>query len=832
VSNLKLAFRTLLKTPFITGVAVLSLALGIGANSAMFSLFDQLILKELAVPEPERLVNLAAPGPKPGGTSCNQSGSCEDVFSYPMFRDLEREQGALSGLAAHFIFGASLAYGDVSLAGDALYVSGSYFPLLGVQPALGRLLGPADDQAVGEHYVVVLSHELWAGQLGADPGVVGRTLVVNGRPLTVLGVAPERFTGTTLGSRPLVYVPISMRGVLSGFTGFDNRRSYWAYVFGRLAPGVTREQAGTELNRIYRGIVNDVEAPLQEGLSEQTLQRFRAKEILVSEGRRGQSSFHEDAGTPLNLLLTVTGVVLLIACANIANLLLARGARRGPEIAIRGALGGSRRRLLVQLLTESWVLAALGSVASLVVAWWTLELISRALPPGEVGLFEPQISARMVLFSAALAVGTGVLFGLYPALHSTRPDLVTALKNSSGQPAGARAASRFRSALVTAQIALSMTLLVLAGLFIKSLANVSRVELGVAADELITFRLAPIRSGYDVARSRELFERVEEEMARLPGVTGVTSSRVPILAGSSSGNDVTVEGFEGGPDVDQNARVNEVGPGYFAALGASLLAGREFTTADDDIAPGVAIVNEAFAAKFNLGGPAAVGKRMRIGRGEGDLDIEIVGLARNMKYNDVKQDVPPQYFLAHRQAGNVGTLTFYARTSDDPSGALAGVRPMMERIDRELPIEELKTLEQQIRENVTGDRIISTLAISFAALATLLTAIGLYGVLAYTVAQRTREIGLRMALGANALRVRGMVVRQVAVMTAIGAAVGIGAALGLGRAAQSLLFGTQGHDPAVIAAVAVALAGVALAAAYVPALRASRVDPMKALRYE
>jgi predicted permease len=832
LSNLKLALRRLAKTPFITTVAVLSLALGIGANSAMFSLFDQMILKKLPVPEPERLVNLAAPGPKPGSQSCNQAGSCEDVFSYAMFRDLEREQRAFSGIAAHNLTFFSLSYRDVPFTGDGVYVSGSYFPVLGVQPALGRLLGPNDDQAPGQHYVVVLSHEVWTSQLGADPGVLNQTLIVNGQPFTIVGVAPEGFGGATLGARPLAYVPISMRGVLSAFTGFDNRRNYWVYLFGRLAPGVSVEQADAEINRLYQGIVNEVEVPLQEGLSEQTMQQFRAKKVLLSDGSRGQSSFQADVGTPLNLLLTVTGVVLLIACANIANLLLARGARRGPEIAIRGALGGSRKRLLGQLLTESWTLAALGALGSLLVARWTLVLIERALPPGDNGLFQSRISFTMIAFSAALAMGTGLLFGLYPALHSTRSDLVTALKNSSGQPAGARSASRFRSSLVTAQIALSMTLLVLAGLFIKSLANVSRIELGVSAEDAFTFRLSPVRSGYDPARSRELFERVEQGLARLPTVVSVTSTRIPILAGSSSGNDVTVEGFEGGPDVDQNARMNEVGAGYFAALGIRVLAGREFTMADDSVAADVAVVNESFARKFNMGGAQAVGKRMRIGRGDGDLDIEIVGLVKDTKYASVKDEVPPQYFRPHRQSPALGTLTFYARTSQDPEAALASVRPLMESIDPSLPIEELKTLEQEIGETLTGDTIVSTLAIAFAGLATLLTAVGLYGVLAYTVAQRTREIGLRMALGAGSARVRAMVVKQVGWMTVIGGVLGIAAAYGLGRAARSLLFGVQSHDPVVIVLVSVVLAAVALSAAYVPALRASRVDPMKALRYE
>jgi predicted permease len=832
MSDLKLALRTLLKTPFVTTVAILSLALGIGANAAIFSLYEQMVLRELRVPEPERLVNFAAPGPKNGSVSCNQAGGCDEVFSYAMFRDLEREQSGFTGIAAHFLFGTNLSYRNQTTNAEGLYVSGSYFPVLGIQPALGRLLGPADDQNIGEHFVVVLSHEYWETQLGADPSVLGQTLIVNGQPLAIVGVTPEGFRGTTLGSRPLIFVPISMRGLLTtGFTGFENRRSYWAYLFARLEPGATLEQVGQDLNRLYRAILNDVEAPLQDGMSGETLARFQQKEITFSDGRRGQSSLHREVSTPIFLLMAVTGVVLLIACANIANLLLARGARRVTEVAIRGALGAGRGRLLRQLLTEACLLSVLGGAASLAVAWLTLRLILRAIPPEDGQLFVAALSPSMALFTAAIALGTGVLFGIYPALHSTRSDLVSSLKASAGQPSGARAAARFRSGLVTAQIALAMTLLVLAGLFVKSLMQLSTQDIGLEARGLMTFRLSPVRSGYDPVRSRALFDAVEEELARLPGVTAVTSARVPILSGSNTTNDVSVEGFEGGPDVDQNASTNDVGAGYFRAVGIPMLAGREFTPADDSAGARVAIVNQAFARKFNLDERTTVGKRMRIGRGD-DLDIEIIGLVQDAKYSNVRDEVPPQYFRPHRQAQNVGSLTFYARSAAEPSVMLGSVRSVMQRLDPNLPVEALRTLEQEIAFSATGDRIVGTLAAAFAGLATLLTAIGLYGVLAYTVAQRTREIGLRMALGAGSERVRAMVLRQVGIMTLIGATVGIVAAYFLARAASSLLYGLTGTDPWVLGSVTVLLVVVSLASAYVPALRASRVDPMQALRYE
>jgi predicted permease len=831
MAHLKLAFRRLFKTPFVTLVAVLSLALGIGANAAIFSLFEQTLLRALPVQAPERLVSLSAPGPKPGSQSCNNAGNCDTVFSYPMFRDLEREQTVFAGLAAHRSFGANLAYQGQTLSGEGMLISGSYFPVLGLQPALGRLLGPEDDRTIGGHFVAVLSHAFWVARLGGSVAVLDETLVVNGQPMTIVGVAPRGFEGTTLGQRPQVFVPITMRGLMApGFDGFENRRSYWAYVFARLKPGVSVEQARTAINVPYRAIVNEVEAPLQQGMSEQTMARFRTKEVAIEEGRQGQSTLHGEARTPMILLLSITGIVLLIACANIANLLLARAAARSSEMAVRLSLGAGRRQLVTQLLTESVLLAALGGLASLLVARWTLGLMGSLLPPEAAATFQFELQPAMVYFTAALSLGTGLLFGIVPALHSTRPDLVTALKAQAGQPSGARAAARFRTALVTAQIALSMALLVAAGVFVRSLVNISRVDLGLQVDDVVTFRISPELNGYEAVRSRALFERLEEELAALPGVTGVAAARVPLLAGSNWGSSVSVEGFEAGPDTDRHAFFNQVGPGYFRTLGIPLMAGREFTASDTDEAPGIAIVNEAFATKFNLG-REAVGKRMGVG-GPDNLDLEIVGVAANTKYSQVEQEPPPLFVRPYRQDDSIGSVSFYVRTSLDSAQLLRTVPGVISRLDPDLPVEDLKTMPQQVRDNVFVDRVITTMSAAFALLATLLAAVGLYGVLAYTVAQRTREIGLRMALGADARRVREMVLRQVGWMTLIGGAVGIAAALGIGRFARSLLFELEGHDPTVIAASAGLLVLVALGAGFIPAHRASRVDPMRALRYE
>ena len=829
--HVKLAVRMLLKTPFVTTVAVLSLALGIGANAAIFSLFDQMLMRPLPVAEPGQLVNLSLPGPMPGSTSCNQSGDCDIIFSYPMLRDLEKQQTVLTGVAGHFLFGVSLAVDNEPSTGQGAYVTGSYFPVLGVQPAVGRLLAPSDDEVIGANFVTVISHAYWQERFGADPSVVGRTLKVNGQSMTIIGVAPRGFEGTTTGSRPQVYVPISMRGVFqNNFRGFENRRQYWIYVFGRLKPGVSIAQAKAGLDGVVRPILAEVEAPLQTGMSDQTMARFKAKEMVVEPGQRGQSSIHEEAQTPLMMLFAITGVVLLIACANIANLLLARGAGRATEMGVRLALGASRRHLLTQLLTESVILALAGGLASLVVAKWTLDFIAALLPPEAASSLAFELQPSVILFAAALSVATGLLFGMFPALHSTRSDLISAIRAGTNQIAGGRAAARFRAALVTVQISLSMALLISAGLFLKSLVNVTKVDLGVKVDNVFTFAISPLRAGYDSTRAMVLYPRIEEELAAIPGVTGVTSSTVPLLANSNWGTDVRVQGFESGPDIDSNSRFNQVGAGYFSTLGVEMISGREFTAGDQLGTTRVAIVNEAFAKKFGLG-TDAVGKFMG-NQGNDSLNIQIVGLVKDAKYSDVKDEIPPVHFVPWRQQTRVGGIYYYVRTSLPPEQLYATIPATMKRIDPSLPLEDMKTMPQQIRENVFLDRMISILSAAFALLATLLAGVGLYGVLAYTVAQRTREIGVRMALGADGARVQALVMKQVGLMMLVGAVVGVTAAFALGRAAQSLLFGLEGNDPLVFLAAAVLLGVVALSAGYLPARRAARVDPMRALRYD
>ena len=833
MSSLKFAFRTLFKTPFVTVIAIVSLALGIGANAAIFSAYNQMLLQSLSVPRPVDLVNLSAPGPKPGSQNCGQAGDCDDVFSYAMFRDLQQVQTVFTGVAAHQLFGANLALEDQTMSGQGLLVSGNYFQVLQVQPAIGRLFDSNDDRLVGEAPAVVLSHGFWTTKYAADPGVLNKTLKINGRTLTIVGVAPAGFEGTTLGAKPDVFVPITLKGQMSpGWNAWSNRSNYWAYLFARLRPGVAIEAARESLNTQYRAILSDVEAPLQQGMSDATMVRFKAKPIEVEPGGLGQSSVREGATTPLYLLLGVTGLVLLIACANIANLLLARSAARSSEMAVRLSIGASRSRLIGQLLTESLLLAIFGGIAGMFVARWTLGLIMSLLPAQVAQTMTLTLSPRAMLFAAIVTVGTGLLFGLFPALHSTRPDLVSTLKSQAGQPSGARGAARFRLVLATTQIALSMLLLAASGFFVKSLLNVSRVQLGVKTDHMITFRLSPILNGYKPDQSRLFYQRLEEELRGTPGVTAATASTVPLLTGNNWGNSVAVQGFPAGPDTDNGSSYNEVGPGYFSTLGVPLMSGREFTDADVLGAQKVVIVNETFAKKFNLGRDA-VGKL--IGTNEGyrsRLDTMIVGVVQDAKYSNVKQKVPPVFFTPYRQDPSIGSASFYVRTSGDPAQMATAVSAVVRRLDPNLPVVGLKTLDQQVRDNTFMDHMMTTLSALFAGLATVLAAVGLYGVLAYTVSQRTREIGLRMALGAAPGRVRAMVLRQVAWMTLVGGIVGLAGAVGVAYAAGSILFELKPWDPLVLAASAVLLTFVAVGAGFIPARRASLIDPMRALRYE
>jgi predicted permease len=827
-ADLRYAVRGLVARPLFALVAIGSLALGIGVNTAMFSLFEQVVLRPLPVHEPARLVNLSAPGIKAGSTSSDNTGPRDDILSHPMFRDLQAQlPPQLAGIAGHRAMPVTFGWQQQVADGRALLVSGNYFELLGLRPALGRLLA-ADDDREGAAAVVVLSHDYWMDRLGGRPEVIGQSLRINDQTLTVVGVGPVGFRGTTVGSRPEVFAPLRLAPRLQqrGGFGLEDRRSYWVYAFGRLAPGSGIAEAQAALNQPYARLLQEIELPLHADLEPGARAEFASRRLLLAPGARGQSTTAASIGRPLGLLLGVAALVLLIACLNIANLLLARGAARAGEFAIRASIGASRGRLLRQLLLESLLIALLGALASLPLAAAATAGLLGWLPPVAARAFDGALSVEALQFTVLVAALTVLLFGLFPALQLARAAPIAALRGETGQ-AGSRGGNRFRAGLATAQIAFSMASLVLAGLFGKSLANIAGEDLGMRVESLAVMAIAPARRGYDDARATALYDRLEQELAGLPGVTAVATSQVPLLANSDWSSNVSVEGFASSAD-DTSTSYNRIGVGFFDTLGIPLLAGRDFALTDNEGAAKVAIVNRSFVERYGLP-DNPVGRRMAVGSSE-QLDIEIVGLVADSKYNDVRRRPVPLFFLPRRQDSAL-TMNFYVRSALPPETLLPQLAAAVARLDPDLPVAP-RTLPQDIAMTIVTERAVGVLSAAFALLSTLLAALGLYGLLSYTLSQRTREIGLRLALGAAPRRLAAMLLGQVGRMTVVGGLIGFAIAFAAGRAAQSLLFGLESHDPVVFAAAAGVLGLVALASGAVPARRASRIDPMTALRHD
>lgn len=592
-----------------------------------------------------------------------------------------------------------------------------------------------------------------------------------------------------------------------------------------MKPGVTIEQASAAINSLHRGLLDEVEKPLNTSIPEE---QFRERRIALEPGARGQSSISLGAAEPLTLLLGITLVVLLIACVNIANLLLARGASRAGEMAIRSSIGASRRHLVIQLLAELGVLAAIGAMLSLPVAAITLGIVTAIMPERLAEGLGVGLDPAATSFAVGVSLLTVLAIGLAPILRGTRVNLGLVLKAYGAQAPGGPALSRIRATLVTAQIAFSLVLLVLAGLFAKSLMNVARVDLGMDLDSVMSFEVSPRLNGYSLEQATQLYDRMEEELAAQPGVARVASAGIPVIAGSVANLSVSREGFEPTPGADTTSRFNMVGPGFFATLGIPLLAGRDITRGDTSSSSRVAVVNESFVRRFKLEGKAIGAHFNTFLTG----DMEIIGLVADPKYASVNEDAPPQFFIPRSQFERLPSSSFYVRAGMEPNALARTIRRVVASLDPNLPVSNLTTMERQFRDDVFLDRLIATLSAGFAGLATLLAAVGLYGLLAYSVTRRTRELGLRLALGADAGRLRFMVLKQVGLMGLVGGLAGLAAVIGVGRLTESMLFGLTGYDPLVLAAAVILLCAVVLFASYLPARRASNVAPMEALRYE
>ncbi|MCK7593538.1 ABC transporter permease [Pseudomarimonas salicorniae] len=831
IKDFAYALRGWSSQPVVAVVAALSLALGLGVNAAIFSLYEQVMLRPLPVEQPHQLVNFSAPGPKPGSTSNNDAGPREHILSLPMLRDLAASPAPLEGVAGHRGIDVGLGFAGESQPGEGLLVSGQYFELLRLAPQAGRLIGPADDSGAGDARIVVLSDRFWRERLGGDPGVLGQTLRVNGQPLEIVGIAPPGFHGTTLTSPTDVFLPIGLRWALLPQQRNDreDRNSYWVYAFGRLPEGVEAAHAEAALNTLYQRLVREVELPALSFGDAGQREAFAAKTLQLLPGFQGQSSITARAGTGLSMLWAIAGLVLLIACLNVANLLLARGVARSGELALRASIGASRGRLLRQLFAESLALALLGGLASLPVAAATLGLMARLLPNTATASLDLALNLPVVGFALLLALCSTLLFGLLPAWRQSRVPPMQALRQGDSR-GGSRFATRFRQTLATAQIALSMASLVLAGLFAQSLYNLQRAEPGLDIEAVASFSVAPRRNGYGAEQADAFYSRLEERLAAVPGALSVTSSMVPLLSGSDWGTNVEVEGRERERG-DDHSYYNEIGLNFFDTLGVRLLAGRDFAASDTGERPRVAIVNQRFAEKFGLG-REAVGKRMGLGSGNVELDIEIVGIVAGSSYDSIRDQGKEQFFLPRRQTGGHPQMLFYVRAAQAPEALLQSLRAAVAELDPQLPVENLETLSQRVRQSTAMERVLSLFTGSFAVLATLLAAVGLYGVVSYGLNQRLREFGLRLALGAPPERLRRMVFAQVGRMATIGLLLGLGAALAAARSAESLLFGLSAHDPRVVFGALAVLLAAALGAALVPARRAGRIDPMQALRHD
>jgi predicted permease len=805
------------------------------------------------VAEAERLVSLTDPGPKLVGRMTQQlfaqqrptnSGGLETLFSYPMFRDLERAQAPFVGLAAYTSFDASLFAGERARIAAGLLVSGSYFSVLDLRPALGRLLGPDDDRVAGQATSVVLSHAYWVSEFNANPNVLGQVLTVNDVPLTVVGVAPAGFYGTTVGGRPSFFAPITMkfptedRGVLARalFPNHERRDFYWVHLFARLRPGITRDEAAAAMQPLYGTTLREVEAPLITGADEQQLAGFRNRTLELEPGARGQTSSEilSSARNSLELLLAVSGVVLLLCSANVAGLIVLRATGRRGEIALRGSLGATRTRLASLQLAESLVFALPAAIMSLPVAWLTLRVAIQV--PG-IASAAPDVRLSGIAALAAIGIGvaSAVAVGLLPIRGLLRIKPGSALQEFGARHTTTKGVARFRAALATAQVALSMALLAMMGVFAQSLANIARLDLGVHIDSVVMFDAS---RGPDRFTDATLFGRVEDALRAIPGVSSVASSGTPVLSLEASPNQsFTVEGVEAEP---VSTFLDRVSPDFFQTFDIALIAGRSFNDTDDVF--GTIVVNRRFAEHFGLSPDEIIGRKLNLGFAKS----EVIGVVADVRAGKVTGEIVPQTFsrnairptpaAAPFRAGTVRSYvpnsTFYVRSARPPEDLMSVVRETVARVDPTMPITNLQTVEQQFRDNIAIERFFAATSTASATLATVLAALGLYGVLAYSVAQRSREIGLRVALGAPTSRIRRMVLRQVTRMAVIGIVLGGAAATIFGRAAQSVLFGVDAGDPLMLAAAALVLTAVTLVAAYIPARRASRVDPMSVLRYE
>jgi predicted permease len=827
--DLRYALRGLRRSPLFTTVASLSLALGIGANTAIFTLIDQVLLRKLPVRSPEQLVMLYQAGPH------NGSNMGSRMNSYPMYQDFQQRAEPLSEVLCRRLVPASVSVDNQTERLTAEVVSGNYFSMLGVPAAIGRVFNSKeDDQNYNAHPVVVLSYAYWESRFARDASVVGRKILVNDYPMTIVGVSAAGFDGIDPVEAPAIRVPVQMKPVMLPewpWLHVDDRRSRWVQVFARLKPGYTAESVAGTLQGLFLQIrKHEMTLPAARDWSQYMRDQFMRGEMRVESAATGYSGARDEFSTALVVLMCMVGLVLLIACANVANLLIARGFARQRELAVRLSLGASRAILVRQMLVESLVLSAAGAAVGLAFSVWLTRGLLALMPTGSSPLLvSPSPDLRILSFTLAVSVATGVIFGLVPALRASAPDPWKTLKDTVGSIARAGGSLFLRKGLVAAQVALSFLLLFGAGLFVRSLQNLRTIDTGVTLDNLVTFQIAPALSGYDRERATVLYRQILERLRAAPGIRGAGVASMAILSGREMDSTMSVEGHRPQDGEDMQAFMNGLSPGYFEAMRIPVEEGRDFRDSDAKETATVAIVNRKFANHFFPKG-TAIGRKLGFGLGpQTQMTIEIVGVVADSLFEGPREGVRRQVFLP--KWGN-GSGAFYVRTTEASASAYNIIRHEVRQVASTMPMYQLKTLERQLDETLATDRLVAVLSAGFGLLATVLASIGLYGVMAFVVARRRKELGIRLALGAQRTRVLWIVMREVLLLVAIGLGVGIPAAIGAGRFIAAELYGVQGYDPTVALGTVAILLSVSILAGLIPAHRASRIDPILALRYE
>ncbi len=827
--DLRYSLRTLRKSPVFLAVAVLSLALGIGANTAIFTLVNQLILQPLPVKHPEQLVMLAGRGKHYGGNNG------PDRLSYPMYQEIRDKNQVFSGMFCTYPATVSATFeGHTELIG-ADFVSGNYFPVLGIGAAAGRVFSASDDLIQGGHPLAVLSHGYWRTRFAADPGIVGKTIVVNGRNLTIIGVSAAGFDGVEPGRAPQLRIPVTMKDELprSDFGRLNNNRFRWAEVFGRLRPGMTIEKAQAGLQPLFHQILNRevTEQPFAKA-SPFVKQEFLKMWMEVMPGSKGRSNLRRIYTKPLLALTAIVGLVLLIACSNLANLLIARASARQKEIAVRLALGAARGRLVRQLLVESLVLAMVGGALGVGLAVVIDRALIGFLPSGITPLSLSSTPDFTVLaFTFGVSLLAAALFGLVPALQSTSTKLANTLKDQAGAVIRGGSAG-LRKGLVVTQVALSLLLLIGAGLFLQSLRNLKILNPGFDVRNLVAFDVDPTYSRYDPKWTTDYYRRLHEKLSNLPGIESNAFAVVPVLEDNEWDNWVTIEGYTPKQDERPDPHMQYCSPGFFKTLKIPVLLGRDFTERDVTGAPKVGIVNEKFVKRY-FGDAEPLGRHIGMGIDPGTkTDIEIVGVVGDTKYESMREEVPFELYIPTDQKSFATGGTMYVRGEGDPARLFNAMRAAVREVDANVPVYDMRTLEHTVEVSLLTERLLAALSTVFGCLATLLAALGLYGVMAFMVARRTREIGIRVALGAGRGSVVWMVMGETLALAGVGVVIGLAGAIAVTRLIQAQLFGVQPSDSITMAAAALGIATVSALAGYIPARRATGIDPMRALRWE